>query len=136
MATETVGNESARLKGVSRRDVLIGAGVTASVAEAGAAIAGTEAEPHTMQHKYFAAAAYKKHVALVAAANECIAKGQACISHCMETFLTEDTTMGKCAYRLVTDGITAHTGIQIIITHLVLMLEVILQYLMKHIIKQ
>jgi Cys-rich four helix bundle protein (predicted Tat secretion target) len=91
-------NENETLKGVSRRDLLIGAGVVASAAIAGTAIAGTEAEPHTMQHKYSEAVANKKHVALVAAANECIAKGQACISHCMETVLTDDTTMGKCAF--------------------------------------
>jgi Cys-rich four helix bundle protein (predicted Tat secretion target) len=98
MTPKTDCNGSETLAGVSRRDLLIGAGVVASAAIAGTAIAGTGAESHTMQHKYFEATAYKKHVALVAAANECIAKGQACISHCMETFLTDDTTMGKCAF--------------------------------------
>jgi Cys-rich four helix bundle protein (predicted Tat secretion target) len=99
MTTETVTcNESETLKGVSRRDLLIGAGVVASVAVAGTAIAGSETESHAMHHKYFEATAYKKHVALVAATNECIAKGQACISHCMETFVAGDTTMGKCAF--------------------------------------
>ena len=86
------------LKTMSRRDVLIGAGAVASVAVAGATIAGAEEGAHTMEHKYFEAQAYKKHLALVAATNECIGKGQACISHCMETFLGGDTTMGKCAF--------------------------------------
>ena len=39
----------------------------------------------------------KKHMALVAAVNTCIAKGEACLSHCMETFVQGDTTMGACA---------------------------------------
>jgi len=99
MTNETVTcNESETPKGVSRRDLLIGAGVVASVAVAGTAIAGTETGSHTMQSKYSEAQAYKKHIALVAATNECIAKGQACISHCMETFRVGDTTMGECAF--------------------------------------
>ena len=99
METETVTcNQGEILEGVSRRDLLIGAGVVASVAVAGTAIAGTEAGSHAMQHKYSEAQAYKKHVALVAATNECISKGQACISHCMETFRLGDTTMGECAF--------------------------------------
>jgi Cys-rich four helix bundle protein (predicted Tat secretion target) len=91
-------NDGKPLGAVSRRDLLIGAGAVASVAVAGAAIAGTEEGTHAMAGKYSEAQAYKKHVALVAATNECIAKGQACISHCMETFVAGDTTMGKCAF--------------------------------------
>jgi Cys-rich four helix bundle protein (predicted Tat secretion target) len=33
----------------------------------------------------------------VAVTNECIARGQACLSHCMETFVAGDTTMAECA---------------------------------------
>jgi Cys-rich four helix bundle protein (predicted Tat secretion target) len=50
-----------------------------------------------MEHHYSHAKAYKKHVALTAAANECTAKGEICISHCLETFMAGDTTMAECA---------------------------------------
>jgi len=51
-----------------------------------------------MHHKYTDAQAYKKHKALTEAANACSTKGEICISHCLETFLTGDTTMAECAY--------------------------------------
>jgi Cys-rich four helix bundle protein (predicted Tat secretion target) len=78
---------------ISRRDVLVGVGA-ASLAAAGVAIAGTETKSHG---KYFEAKAAKKHPALNTALDACITKGQACISHCMETFALGDTTMAACA---------------------------------------
>lgn len=79
-----------------RRDVLVGAGALASLAAAGAARAAEETGHHGA-HAYTPGVANKKHPELVAAAWDCIAKGEACLSHCMETFVAGDTTMAECA---------------------------------------
>lgn len=79
-----------------RRELLVGAGALAGVAVAGAARAA-EHGGHQGQHGYSAGVANKKHPELVGAAYDCIAKGEACLSHCMETFRAGDTTMAECA---------------------------------------
>ena len=87
----------------SRRDFLTTAAGVASASLAGVALAGADTEAHGEhgehgeQRKYYESARLKKYPALVAAANECSAKGEACLSHCMETFLLGDTTMAECA---------------------------------------
>jgi Cys-rich four helix bundle protein (predicted Tat secretion target) len=83
---------------VGRRDLVIAAGVLASVATARVALAA-EHEKHSdrEKHVYTEAKAYKKRAALAKATSACIATGQACLSHCMETFLSGDTTMAECA---------------------------------------
>jgi Cys-rich four helix bundle protein (predicted Tat secretion target) len=81
---------------LSRRDVLFGAGAVASLAVAGAAFAADDKDSHH-EHHYTTGTANKKHPALVAAAYDCIAKGEACLSHCLETFRAGDTTMADCA---------------------------------------
>lgn len=89
---------------IRRRDVLAAAGALAAVAGASLARAG-EHQGHEKQGgsggrgepRYFEAKAYKKRATLVGKVNECVAKGQACLSHCMETFLQGDTTMAECA---------------------------------------
>lgn len=105
MPIDTPNENQATLKfeqGISRRDLLLGAGAVASAVVAGSAFAAPETGmpvgAKKMQHHYSHAAAYKKHVALTAAANDCTAKGEICISHCLETFLTGDTTMAECAF--------------------------------------
>lgn len=80
----------------SRRDVLVGAGAIASLAVAGAAVAADDEMSHH-EHHYTTGVANKKHPALVAAAYECIARGEACLSHCFETFRAGDTKMADCA---------------------------------------
>lgn len=83
---------------VSRREVLMAsAALAASAAGAGIASAG-EHDAHMGAAKYSEAKAFKKHAALVASANECVAQGQACLSHCFETFVAGDTTMAECAF--------------------------------------
>ena len=86
-----------RADGFSRRDLVVGAGALATVASARAALGASEHAEHEATHKYTEAKAYKKRASLVQAANGCIATGQACLSHCMETFLGGDTTMAECA---------------------------------------
>jgi len=93
-------------RAMSRRDVLTAAtalaGAAAVAGVAGADDPGEHASHQVAgfsgeEHEYFEAVAYKRRADLVAATNACIAKGQACISHCMETFLMDDTTMAECA---------------------------------------
>lgn len=79
-----------------RRDVLAGAAALATIAVAGGARAAEETGHHG-KHDYTPGVANKKHPALVAAGWDCIAKAQACLSHCMETFQAGDTTMAECA---------------------------------------
>ena len=85
-----------RIFGISRRDFLVASGAAATVMSAGGAVYADPMESHK-EHKYFEAKAYKKHAALVAATENCVSKGQACLSHCMETFVAGDTTMAECA---------------------------------------
>lgn len=85
----------------SRRDVLAGAGAIAGLAVAANASAqsGAGKDPHAGHgaKRYFDAKAAKSHPALFAATGECIASGQRCLSHCLETFRLGDTTMAECA---------------------------------------
>lgn len=87
-----------------RRDVLLGAGALAALAAApalaaeGDAHAGHEGHEAHAKGRYFEAKATKAHPALVAATQDCLAKGQTCISHCLETFRLGDTTMADCAF--------------------------------------
>jgi Cys-rich four helix bundle protein (predicted Tat secretion target) len=93
--------------GLRRRQVLMGAtllaGATLSAAGRAAASEEDKHEGHHAtgaagaKHRYTEAKAFKKRAAVVAVANECIARGQACLSHCMETFVQGDTTMAECA---------------------------------------
>jgi Cys-rich four helix bundle protein (predicted Tat secretion target) len=87
---------------MSRRDVVLGAAALATAAATARMATAAEHEGHhtgapAAAHKYTEPKRYKKNAALVAASNECIARGQACISHCFETFLDGDTTMAECA---------------------------------------
>lgn len=87
---------------MSRRDVVLGAAALATAATTARMAAAAEHEGHrtgapAAARKYTESVRYKKNAALVAAANECVARGQACISHCFETFLDGDTTMAECA---------------------------------------
>lgn len=89
--------------GIGRRDLLVQAGLLAASAGVAATVAVAAEEHHHGHehgegHKYFKAERYARRAELVAASNDCIAKGQACISHCMETFLSGDTTMAECAF--------------------------------------
>jgi Cys-rich four helix bundle protein (predicted Tat secretion target) len=87
-----------------RRAVLAGATwlAGATLGAAGSAAAG-EHEGHAAGSagaagpRYSEAKAFKRRASLVAATNDCVSRGQACLSHCMETFVAGDTTMAECA---------------------------------------
>lgn len=92
--------------GLRRRDLLVGAtvlaGATLGAAGRAAAAEHEQHQHHALgaaggEHRYSEATAFKRRAGLVAVANECIARGQACLSHCMETFVQGDTTMAECA---------------------------------------
>ena len=83
---------------VSRREVLMASAALAASAAAARIASAGEHDAHMATAKYSEAKAFKKHAAVVGSANECLAKGQACISHCFETFVAGDTTMAECAF--------------------------------------
>lgn len=86
-----------------RRDLLIGAAAFASTAAVGAEPGKADQQQHGDAHaasagkRYSTAVAYRRHATAVAAAEECIGSGRACLSHCFETFVAGDTTMAECA---------------------------------------
>lgn len=79
--------------GISRRDVLLGAG-----ALAGLAMAGSAAAAETMQHDHSQHTAQQPD--LLAAVNDCLDKGRRCISHCLVIFKEGDTSLADCAAKV------------------------------------
>ena len=80
--------------GISRRDVLIGAGTLAASALAGGlAHAGTEQKHDHSRHK-------AQNPDLLAAVNDCLVKGQQCIAHCLVVFQEGDTSLAECAAKV------------------------------------
>lgn len=79
--------------GVTRRDVLLGAGALAGLAMTSFAVAA-----ETMRHDH------SKHSAqqpdLLAAVNDCLDKGRRCTSHCLVVFQEGDTSLAKCAAKV------------------------------------
>jgi Cys-rich four helix bundle protein (predicted Tat secretion target) len=78
--------------GFTRRDVLLGIGALASAGYAGAAISAMPGHDHS------------KHAPqlpdLLDAANECVDKGQRCITHCLVSFREGDTSLAVCASKV------------------------------------
>jgi len=86
----------------TRRGVMAGAAGAAALAIAGRAAAADEHAGHAAAgKKYTAGVRNKKHASLADAVNDCTAKGDSCLSHCMETFRAGDTTMAECADAVV-----------------------------------
>ncbi len=104
-----------------RRDVLMGATLLAG-STLGAAAARAADDTHEghhaagesgAEHRYTEAQAFKRRAGVVAVANECIARGQACLSHCMETFVAGDTTMAECARAVQEMLVTCQAFVQL-----------------------
>ena len=78
--------------GISRRDVLLGIGAVATSAYAGAAISAAPGHDHS------------KHAAqlpdILDAANNCLDKGQRCITHCLVSFREGDVELADCASKV------------------------------------
>ncbi|MEL0587494.1 MAG: four-helix bundle copper-binding protein [Candidatus Thiodiazotropha sp. (ex. Lucinoma kazani)] len=82
-------------KGISRRDLLIGAGAAAVVMSGGVA---QSAEPMHGDHAGHRHEDHTpKHEGLLESVNSCLDKGQRCISHCFVAFKEGDTTLADCA---------------------------------------
>jgi len=80
------------LIGLTRRDVLLGIGAIASVANAGAAVSAMPGHDHS------------KHAPqlpeLLDAANNCVDKGQRCITHCRVAFREGKVSLAECASKV------------------------------------
>lgn len=78
--------------GISRRDLLLGAGALGGLTMAGTVFAEGMVHDHS------------KHTAqqpdLLAAVNDCMDKGRRCISHCLVVFQEGDTSLAKCAAKV------------------------------------
>jgi len=78
--------------GISRREILQGLGVAAAMAYAGNTVAAMPAHDHS------------KHSAqlpgLLDAVNNCLAKGERCIAHCLTSFVEGDLELAKCASKV------------------------------------
>ena len=80
--------------GISRRDLLLGAGALGGLAAAGMAVAKEDHSKHD----------HSKHMPqqpdLLAAVNDCLDKGRRCISHCLVVFQEGDTSLADCAAKV------------------------------------
>jgi len=78
-------------RGISRREILLGAGAAAAAwaGTAGAAMPGHDHSKHTAQQPD-----------VLAAANDCLDKGQRCIAHCLTSFQEGDVTLADCAAKV------------------------------------
>jgi Cys-rich four helix bundle protein (predicted Tat secretion target) len=81
------------LEGMNRRHFLVGAAAVASLAASGAAV-GAAGPVH--DHASHA----PQRPALLAAVNDCVAKGQSCIAHCLVTFKEGDISLADCAAKV------------------------------------
>ena len=78
--------------GLTRRDVLLGIGAIASAAYAGAAVSAMPGHDHSKHSPQLPE--------LLAAANECVDKGQRCITHCLVAFREGDVSLAECASKV------------------------------------
>ncbi len=91
-------NKRSDVEGISRRDLLIGAGAAATVLASGA-VHSVDHSAHKMgdhaghRHEDHA----PRHPKLVDAVNVCLDKGQRCIAHCLVAFTEGDVTLAECA---------------------------------------
>ena len=82
----------AQVRGVRRREVLLGIGAAATMAYAGAATSAMKGHDHS------------KHATqlpdLLNAVNSCVDKGQRCIAHCLVSFKEGDLERADCAAKV------------------------------------
>ncbi len=79
--------------GLSRRELLAGAGALGALFASGAALAG-DAPGH--RHEDHA----PRHPGVLEATNDCVVKGQQCAAHCLVAFREGDTTLADCASKV------------------------------------
>jgi Cys-rich four helix bundle protein (predicted Tat secretion target) len=85
-------NDQVMTADIGRREVLLGIGAVVTAAYAGAAVAAMPGHDHS------------KHTAqlpdVLNAANDCVDKGQRCITHCLVSFREGDVTLADCASKV------------------------------------
>lgn len=82
---------------MSRRDLLLGVSAAAAVAYTGTAVSAVQEHDHSKHD-------HSKHTPqlpdVLNAANNCVDKGQRCISHCLVSFQEGDTKLADCARKV------------------------------------
>ena len=78
--------------GITRRDLLLGAGALSGLAMAGGAWAEEKQHDHSMHTA--------QQPDLLEAINVCLDKGRRCISHCLVVFKEGDTSLAECAAKV------------------------------------
>ena len=79
--------------GLSRRELLAGAGALGALLASGTALAG-DAPGH--RHEDHA----PRNPRVLEATNDCVVKGQQCVAHCLVAFREGDTTLADCASKV------------------------------------
>ena len=75
---------------ISRRDILLGIGTATAMAYSGTSLAEMSHEHDHSKHS-------TQQTDLLDAVNNCLDKGQKCISHCLASFREGDTELAECA---------------------------------------
>ena len=77
---------------VSRRQLLLGAGAALAAGYAGVAAAAMPGHDHSKHAP--------KHLDLLTSIDDCLAKGQRCIAHCLVSFKEGDVALADCAAKV------------------------------------
>ncbi len=77
---------------VSRRQLLLGAGAALAAGYAGVATAAMPGHDHSKHAP--------QHLDLLTAVDDCLAKGQRCIAHCLVSFKEGDISLAECAAKV------------------------------------
>ncbi len=72
---------------ISRRNLLLGLGVTAAVAYSGSALSEVKSHQHPVL----------KNASIIDAMEGCISAGKVCLNHCLELLGVGDTSMDDCS---------------------------------------
>lgn len=78
--------------GISRREILQGIGAAAAMAYAGNAVSAMPGHDHSKHSSQLPG--------LLDAVNNCLAKGERCIAHCLVSFVEGDLELAKCASKV------------------------------------
>ncbi|MET0066671.1 MAG: Csp1 family four helix bundle copper storage protein [Candidatus Thiodiazotropha sp.] len=88
-------NQNDVTSGISRRELLVGAGAAASLLAGGMVQAAEHMSADHAHHQHAKHA--PKHEGLLEAVNHCVDKGQRCVFHCHVAFQEGDVSLADCA---------------------------------------
>lgn len=89
---DSMPEDNSQLQGISRRQALLTMGAAATLAYTGTAAAAMPGHNHS-KHK-------PQHEGVLEATNDCLDKGQRCITHCLVSFVEGDTELAECASKV------------------------------------